>query len=365
SFSELWQILVNATQDKNAGEIICLLDAIDECEDEGRGRLARELCRLYGTDGIAKNFNLKFLLTSRPFDEIRRDFQPLEISGLPEIHLSGESEVEIKKISREIDVFIKAKVHHIAARLRLTHEEQGLLLGQLMRVPHRTYLWVYLTLNLIEGDIDKTEVVEVASRFRKTVHGAASQLPATVDAAYDRILSKSRNPEEAKKILHIVVAAARPLTVKEMTLALALRESHRSYDVINLEPEDRFRGNVRDICGLLVTIIDSRIYLLHQTAKEFLVRNASQGIHRDLSWKHSLRLQESHRILAEICTWHLLFAKFETHPLDEDGPLSQYLEDHVFLDYSAKHWAAHLRESPVKVQQAMTQLTLKICDTKS
>ncbi|KAK4206117.1 hypothetical protein QBC37DRAFT_145455, partial [Rhypophila decipiens] len=31
SFSELWQILVNATQDKNAGEIICLLDAIDEC----------------------------------------------------------------------------------------------------------------------------------------------------------------------------------------------------------------------------------------------------------------------------------------------------------------------------------------------
>jgi hypothetical protein len=32
SFSELWAILLSAVNDKNAGEIICLLDAIDKCE---------------------------------------------------------------------------------------------------------------------------------------------------------------------------------------------------------------------------------------------------------------------------------------------------------------------------------------------
>ncbi|RYP34424.1 hypothetical protein DL767_004293 [Monosporascus sp. MG133] len=357
SFGELWHTLINAAKDENAGEIICLLDAIDECEDQGRSQLAQKLCQLYCT---RRNFNLKFLLTSRPYGGIRRGFQPLEIPGLPVIHLSGESDVEMEKISREIDVFIRARVQDIRTRLRLTHNEQDLLLRELMRVPNRTYLWIYLTLDLIENDIDidKTGILR-----------AISQLPKTVDEAYDRILSKSRNSKKAERILHIVVAAARPLTLREMALALVLQESHRSYDDLVLRSEDRFREDVRDICGDFVTIVKSRIYLLHQTAKEFLVRNDTvnsyKGVHRDLKWKHSLLPQESHRILTEICIWHLLLVEFETHPLDGNGSLSQYVEDHAFLDYSAKHWADHLRELEVKLQDAMTQSILRICEINS
>ncbi|KAF2477159.1 ankyrin, partial [Lindgomyces ingoldianus] len=350
-------ILDHAVEDENAGEIICLLDAIDECEDQGRSQLARKLCQLYGT---RRDFNLKFLLTSRPYGVIRRGFQPLEIPGLPVIHLSGESGVEMEKISREINVFIRARVQDIGARLKLTYDEQDLLLRELMRVPNRTYLWVHLTLDLIESDIDidKTGIFE-----------ATSQLPKTVDEAYDKILSKSRDSERAQKLLYIVVAAARPLTLREMTLVLVLQESHQSYDDLNLRPEDRFREDVRDICGLFVTIIDSRIYLLHQTAKEFLVQkdmvNSPKDVHSNLKWKNSLRPQESHRILAEICIWHLLLAEFETHPLYRNGPPSQYTEDHVFLDYSAKHWAAHLRELQIGIQDAITPSILRICDVSS
>lgn len=354
SFGELWQILINAAEDENAGEIICLLDAIDECEDQGRSQLAQKLCQLYGT---RKNFNLKFLLTSRPYGEIRRGFQPLKIPGLPVIHLSGESDVEMEKISREIDVFIGAKVQDIGARLRLTHDEQDLLLRQLMRIPHRTYLWVHLTLDLIENDINikKSRIVKTTSR-----------LPQTVDEAYDRILSKSRNSKKAKRILHIILAAARPLTLSEMALALVLRKRHRSYSGLNLRTEDRFHEEVRDVCGLFVTVINSKIYLLHQTAKEFLVQNDSvnspEGMHRSLKWKQCLQPRESHRILTKICIRYLLLAEFETHPLSEDASLSQYVEGHIFLDYSAKHWAAHLRELQIEIQDTMTQLILNICD---
>jgi ankyrin repeat domain-containing protein 50 len=35
-FDELWSTFISVAKDKNAGEIICLLDAIDECEDYGR-----------------------------------------------------------------------------------------------------------------------------------------------------------------------------------------------------------------------------------------------------------------------------------------------------------------------------------------
>jgi hypothetical protein len=80
-------------------------------------------------------------------------------------------------------------------------------------------VWVYLALESIESDvdIDKTEIVK-----------ATSHLPKTVDGAYERILSRS----------HIRVAAERPLTLMEISVALALKENHRSYGDLDLRSEE-------------------------------------------------------------------------------------------------------------------------------
>ncbi|KAL6406443.1 Ankyrin repeat, PH and SEC7 domain containing protein secG [Ilyonectria robusta] len=360
SFDELWEVLIMASQDKNAGELVCILDAFDECDDQERDKLAEALCKFYSTKN---NFNLKFLVTSRPYDKIGRAFQPLNIPGLPVIRLKGESQAEISKIAREIDVYIKDRVSLIRASLGLNPDEEQLLLQELRRIPNQTYLWVYLTLELIESDIsiDKTKIRETTS-----------SLPRTVDDAYERILAQSINPEEAKKLLHIVVAAARPLTLAEMDLALALRQNDTSYRALSERhiPEERFGRYVRDLCGLFVTITDSKIYLLHQTAKEFLVPKGdpdARGDHDNrLIWKSSLQPPESHRILFQICIWHLLFTEFETRPLDEnlDGKVSRYLRDHVFLDYSATNWAAHFRASGIEDDAVITSLR-RICDASS
>ncbi|RYP60682.1 hypothetical protein DL771_010422 [Monosporascus sp. 5C6A] len=337
---ELWDILVMASQEK-AGEIICILDAFDECEDQERQDLANALCELYGPENNTKNnVSLKFLVTSRPYDKIRRGFQPLNIPGLPIIHLKGEGDAEISEIAREIDIYIKNKVSRIRENMYLKANEEQLLLQELRRIPNQTYLWVYLTLEWIEAEIN--------NKINETeIRNITSLLPRTVDEAYEKILAKSKNPGEAKKLLHIIVAAARPLTLAEMDLALTLRQNHKSYKGLGRRPDERVGKYIRDLCGLFVNITDSKIYLLHQTAKEFLVQNntmySSEGIHKGLKWKRSLRPRESHRILAEICIWHLLLAEFETHPLDESRPLSKYVEDHTFLDYSATNWAAHFR----------------------
>ncbi|RKK90395.1 hypothetical protein BFJ68_g16461 [Fusarium oxysporum] len=366
SFDELWEVLVIASQDKNAGELVCILDAFDECEDQEQLKLAQALRKFYDPENDTKaNVNLKFLVTSRPYDKIGRGFQPLDIPGLPVIHLKGESDAETSKIAREVDIYIEDRVSRIRSGLYLKPDEEQLLLQELRRVPNQTYLWVYLTLELIESDmsIDKTKIRE-----------ATSSLPRTVDDAYERILAKSSNPEEAKKLLHIIVAAARPLTLAEMDLALALRQSHRSYRDVDDRPQERFGRYIRDLCGLFVTITDSKIYLLHQTAKEFLVPKDDPDPRGDQDnqfiWKSSLQPPESHRILCQICIWHLLFTEFETHPLDEnlneslDGKVSHYLRDHVFLDYSAKNWAAHFRASGIK-EDAVIESLRRICDASS
>ncbi|KAK3360285.1 hypothetical protein B0T25DRAFT_126562 [Lasiosphaeria hispida] len=68
-------------------------------------------------------------------------------------------------------------------------------------------------MDLIQGDrgISKTGIREVVS-----------SLPPTVDDAYEGILNRSHDRKEAKRLFHIVVAAARPLTLVEMAVALAL-----------------------------------------------------------------------------------------------------------------------------------------------
>ncbi|KAL7781120.1 ankyrin repeat-containing domain protein [Trichoderma afarasin] len=358
SFSDLWYILLTTAQNVHAGEIICILDAIDECEDHGRSRLAKELCKLYGPESRL-NLKLKFLVTSRPFGNIRQSFQPLQIPGMPTIHLSGESDEEMKKIAAEIDIYIRARVEDIGERLKLSRNERQTLLERLIRVPNRTYLWVYLILNLIEGDIN----IDKAGILQATAH-----IPKTVDEAYDRILSKSYDPKEATKILHIVVAAERALSLEELGFALSIRSDHQSYDDIDTKSEDRSRESIRDTCGLFVTIIHSRVYLLHQTAKEFLVRDTKSlstgNINPNLEWKHILLPHESQRILAEICIFYLLLSSANDGAILEDHE-PRPTNNRVLFDYAANYWATHLRGSHVKIKGSMEQSILRLCDVNS
>ena len=52
-----------------------------------------------------------------------------------------------------------------------------------------------------------------------------------------------------------------------------------------------------DLCGLFVKIIDQKVYLIHQTAREFLV---SQG-QLLAKWKHAFDPVQSELVLATSC----------------------------------------------------------------
>lgn len=110
SFVELWQILIKVAASNSDKEIICLIDAVDECNEHERNHFFKALCELYGSK---KSPNLKFLITSRPYREIGMGFKPLENLNLPVIHLSGESDTEMRKIVKEIDIAIRQRVSSI------------------------------------------------------------------------------------------------------------------------------------------------------------------------------------------------------------------------------------------------------------
>lgn len=340
SFHDLWDMLISVATGHKGCEIVCILDALDECEVSGRHQFLEALSKFYSGTATTRPA-LKFLLTSRPYLDIKRGLYPIE-RELPMIHLSGETQEEVDKISREIDLVVGSSVADVGGRLGLLQEERDVLREELTLAPNRTYLWVHLILDIITGSI-----IDGSEDIRAIV----KTIPKTVDAAYDRILSKSPDVGHARKLLHIVVAAARPLTLQEMALALAIQPHHRSFGDLKLGPEDRIRHNIRQCCGLFVVVVDSRIYLLHQTAREFLVPPLLSSplvtpspTSSTLQWKYSLHSEESHRILAEICICRLSLSDFNLRSLQATEEPDQYIDDRTFLRYSAQYWADHFRE---------------------
>jgi ankyrin repeat protein len=380
-FYNLWRILIKATNDPRAGEIICVLDALDECEESGRYQLIDSFNKYFNNTTSCKRHQstLKFLVTSRPYFDIERRFKQLT-HNIPTIRLEGEKESE--SISREITSVIKVRAQQVGLEVGLDCEEASTLERKLLEAPQRTYLWLKLIFDEIRSSLSVTKL-----RLEKII----TTLPDTVEKAYEAILAKSTNAQQARKLLCIVIAAVRPLTLREMNIALNVEDGCNSYGELDLEKEQNFETVVKNLCGLFVSVIDGKVYLIHQTAKEFLVAKngaASSG------WKYSIQPTEAELVLMIICVNYLKFSTFEDYPLvahlekeDEvaEGPdeerwsveavlvtnsqslihvdgVVSYLKQHEFLEYAATNWTAHCRRAGPTIGLPAMELLLPICN---
>ncbi|CZR53498.1 uncharacterized protein PAC_03377 [Phialocephala subalpina] len=368
-FSILWKIFTKAAADPNCSEIICVVDALDESEQlrhgglDGQAMLIGKLTELYSGSGIYDTapMKLKFIVTSRPYLKIERMFYELT-SKLPTVRFDGDEET--KNIRADIDLVIE---HRIKRMLWLKEHVKTALVNRLTGTENRTYLWVHLIFPSIERSTETTEV-----ELLKVI----STLPRTVEEAYEEILKQSSDREKARKLLHIVIAANRSLTIAEMNVAMVVADGAKSEEdlKLRLDQEDDFRTKVTNLCGLFVRVIGQNIYLVHQTAKEFLEAPLEPSTHVVSSsdkWKHSLEPRESNLTIAKICISYLQFA-LDSHPLlIDDGAdywevrkeINRYLKDHHFLDYAAKNWVAHFRGAGSEF--AVLDSIMTVCDTQS
>jgi hypothetical protein len=167
---------------------------------------------------------------------------------------------------------------------------------------------------------------------------------------------------------------------------IATEDAVTSYNDLGLDRE-HLAVRIRSLCGLFVFVKDMRVYLIHQTAKEFLVAKGSMAAaeHR---WKHSLKEHASEMVMAKACTSYLLFADFrgpyavEQNGLradedtqspegsehdskeDVDSQPSESPEYH-FMDYSALNWAFHLSKADTNGHHPLLQTGLILSKPES
>ncbi|KAL8688257.1 MAG: hypothetical protein Q9218_005787 [Villophora microphyllina] len=352
----LWDMFTRAVDDPSNDEILCVLDALDECQERSRTELIARIVQLFRHQppiGDGKPI-LKFLVTSRPEIDIIRDFKAL-ISKHSEIRLRGEEESE--QISEEIDLVIRYKIEELGKRLDLSESDKSTLQENLSRIPHRTYLWLYLMFDDLSRRLDLT---------RDDIVAIARTIPKDVDQAYTAILEKSPDDRKARKLLHIVLAAVRPLSIQEINVAMVIREQTPPYADLDIWKPATAAERIKNICGLFVSVVDSKVYLIHQTAREFLVGEERKG------WRGSFSLTQSNLILGEICVWYVRLSDLgdlsPTMPYD-DLKRRAFLElekSYIFLRYAAAHWHTHLRPAEGLARTALVEtVALHVCDTRS
>ncbi|CAI7613125.1 unnamed protein product [Penicillium pancosmium] len=349
NFESLWKLLHTVALDPSSGDIICVIDALDECRQPDRNRLIEELERAYQISRERPNgeFKIKFLVTSRPYGDIERRFGKMT-RQCPSIHLSGEGEWSF--ISREIDMVMNARVDEIVFERDLADCIGDALKHRLSEVQNRTYLWLHLTLDFLRDFHGHTKA--------KLLRGI-DKLPDSVDHAYEKILHRcnSRYQGEGKRLLEIIVAAHRPLTISEIDVALEIHPSSRRLDELDLEGPTKRKQWIHDACGLFVSIVDSRVYLIHQTAREFLLQQGPETAVAG-TWRRSIDLQAAHLSFAKLCISYLLFEDFWTNH-QPDPP--QSIPEEGFLEYSAAYWIYHVKQGH-NMDNELIQNVVKLCE---
>nr|KAK5442363.1 hypothetical protein LTR18_006217 [Exophiala xenobiotica] len=347
---ELWRILLAATSDQRSQNVTCILDALDECRPDDRILLIKKLSQFHlesSTPG-AHLGRLRFLVASRPYDDIEKSFRPGQTESRPVIRLRGENQSD--KIGPEIDSVIRAKVTKLATDNRLDEKLRASLENKLLQMKYRTYLWLSLSFRAIEDELQKD-----LRPGERSIETAIEQLPSSVEDAYEKLLGKAtQDPGKVRKILSIVVAARSPLTVAEMALALGIATTEAATSLKKaILPEEHLKKNIRKWCGLFVFFDKDKIYLVHQTAKEFLLCKGGRQLSDLPDWKGSLGSFATEALLLEICLKVLHLSTLldpgelrEVDDLDAQTPLQRARQ---FVCYAGIHWTDHFRCSEVDV----------------
>ncbi|KAL6915480.1 hypothetical protein FSST1_006975 [Fusarium sambucinum] len=354
STASLWEILRNVVKDPQTGPAIIVLDALDECAELEFKDLVRNIKSQF-CNGQVGYGNLKYLLTCRPYDHIVERFNFL-LNSFPNIRIPGEEKSEV--ISREVNHVIKRRIHELAKEKGFTVDIRNHLENRLQEATHRTYLWVHLVFDYLQKHTLK--------RTPKGIESAVATLPTSVNEAYEQILNKANEGPILRRVLSIILAASRPLNLSEMNVALNVNEECKSIYDLDLEDDKDFKTRLRSLCGLFVSIYQDNIYLLHQTAREFLTSNFTSSETVSSKWHHSITTRQAHTTLAEICVVFLnLYNSNAPSPRTMYEEFINFSNRPCLLHYSVENWGAHVREADFMETALIIPTILKICDTRS
>ena len=297
----LWDILLLLL--KEIDNIIILLDALDEMDPEDFKGLTTKL-KEDGDLGLTMGSNTKLLVTTRPLASIT---DPLKLIHSDSVSLHGENSEEIAEIQKEIELVVQHRLQALKKGKRLGEDVMKDLEVSFQKKggKQKTYLWVKLIFELLEADT--SELNQGSSRHWT---GLVETLSKGHFELYEKFLDRipSEEKENVRIALSLVIAAVSPLTTEQLDIALAVRREFltnpgtKDHSEVSLPRRgERMTAWIRNVCRCFLTVYDSEVSFMHQTAKEFLLQDepAIDTSSSSEPWEKSITLKSAYATYSE------------------------------------------------------------------
>lgn len=390
--SVLWSLLIESVGRNTDNDIVWLLDGVEECEAQSFNALIKAISNILDIQSSVgtslRTGRLKIILLSRPSSIIQNTlglFADGEVSTFGNrLRLAGENETEA--LAADISRFAHWKINELLSVSALPKRILEKLNERLVAGADFTFLWISLIVKMVEDSaLNGISIADLESILTTT----------SLDAVYETLLAQPARvfPGKTRKVLSIILAAVRPLTMDELCVAVEIDANNCNWSPGFVHQSDTssatsdalpkhwkrsgpqhtppflstlqavyeqlhkpFDNHIRQLCGHFVRIRRGKVYLVHQTARKFLVTKSFELEHERLYLWAPITATEASQNLLNICLNYLQLFISESRLAKRGEPgdwdqscINHHLEScrndarRAFYPYAAMNWIHHYR----------------------
>ncbi|KAH7087612.1 hypothetical protein FB567DRAFT_349147 [Paraphoma chrysanthemicola] len=321
---ETLQYLLKETILRVRDPVICLIDTLDECEEQQVRDMIYFLGRV-GELAMSANISFKVCFASRHYPLVSID------KGI-ELTLEGQE-------GHNADI-----TKYLETELRIGNNETSKQIRQ--EVQHKSssiFMWVVIVVGILNKAYDSGRVHALRRVLR--------ELPSDLNDLFHNILTlDSRNQLELLLCIDWIFSASRALNPMELYFAIlaGAEPNAESYWDPDVEYRNICRHFILDSSrGLAHIPLSNRptVQFIHESVREFLLNRGGLTL-IETSIGQELQLKRPERLLC-CCLRHLsvgMFASSKEYPNNYSGPWDAqerfkicHLENFPFLEYALYH----------------------------
>lgn len=319
-----WQalsgILSDILEDSTLKYTYFIIDALDECTTD-----LSLLLDLITEASSSDNARVKWIVSSRNWPIIEEYFEVATQKARLSLELNATS------ISEAVAIYIQFKVQQLAEKKKYKPAVRDIVASHLMLNSQDTFLWVAL----VYEELAKARPWNTAKLL--------TSFPPGLDSLYRRMLQQIRDSEDAElcnRILGVASTVYRPITLNEL-MALVDMPDGISTDYDDFPPDD-FLSDIIRLCGSFLTLRENTIFLVHQSAKDFLTTKALDEVFpRGVPAEHHEIFSRSMHIMSRSLRHNIYDITFPGLQIDQVTRPSP--DPLAAAHYSCLYWVHHLQ----------------------
>ncbi|WPJ64265.1 hypothetical protein SMAC4_13771 [Sordaria macrospora] len=244
----LSKVLCEMLKDPNLKVTYLVIDALDECVTD-----QPQLLKLIGQISSV-SARVKWLVSSRNWVEIEEQLAIVAQQSRLSLELNAEA------VTTAVGAYIRHKVLYLSEQKQYDSTLQADVHDYLSSNANGTFLWVALVCQgLADPSVRKWETLTKLRAF-----------PPGLDSLYARMMKQiiqSNYADLCRQILAVSSIVRRPISLQELTTLVEMSD--------NISDNPQSLEELIGLCGSFLTLRDQTVYFVHQSAKDFLLGNAS------------------------------------------------------------------------------------------